>query len=138
MLTTLDFGNGPVSFFNGTPHAINLITDAEYKPKIRKYVGGRELAVIPASGEMLSAKLTSQIITEFGQGVYVCRQICTECDPLPALALRADYTIVSAMYATAYKQARYNPETNLVTIHDLVVESMDNPKPLGCRGFAVI
>lgn len=137
MLTTLDFGKGPITFFNATPHAINLIADAEYIPAVRKHVGGHEIATIPASGVMLSAKLTTTPTVDLGGGVQIARQICTACDALPDTAKRADYIIVSAMYATAYRQIHGQDGVNLITIRDLVVESADNPKPKGCRGFAL-
>lgn len=138
MLTKIDFGNGLKTFFNSTPHAVNVIADAEYKNVIRKWVGGREIAAIPPSGVMLSATLKTTPVTDLGSGVEICKQVATACDPLPDEARQVDYVIVSAMYGLAYRQIHGDDGVNLVTIRDLVVASEDNPKPVGCRGFAVI
>lgn len=138
MVTTLDLGNGPKSFFNATPHPINLITGAEYKAEVRKHVGGVEIAVIPPSGVLLSARLSSQFVAALGSGVEIARQIAVACDELPEEAKGCDYIIVSAMYAVAYRQVHGNDGVPLVTIRDLVVESVANPRPIGCRGFAEV
>lgn len=138
MTTTLDLGNGPKKFFNATPHSINLIADAVFRQKIRKHVGGREIAVIPSSGLLLSAKLDTQPVTDLGSGVEIARQVAVDCDDLPEEAKACDYIIVSAMYAVAYRQVHGDDGMPLVTIRDLVVESVDNPKPKGCRGFALV
>lgn len=138
MITTVDFGNGPKKFFNGTPHAINLISGAVFRQEIRKHIGGVQIAVIPPSGIMLSAKLDTLPVTDLGSGVEVARQIAISCDDLPEAAKTADYIIVSAMYAVAYRQLHGEDGLPLVTIRDLVVESVDNQKPTGCRGFALV
>lgn len=138
MITTIDFGNGPRTFFNGTPHSINLIADAVFRLEIRKHIGGTEIAVIPPSGVLLSAKLDTQPVVDLGGGVEVARQVAVACDDLPEEARTADYIIVSAMYAVAYRQVHGDDGVPLVTIRDLVVESVDNPKPKGCRGFALV
>lgn len=138
MITTLDLGNGPRKFFNGTPHSINLIADAVFRQEIRKHVGGVEIAEIPPSGVLLSAKLDTQPVIDLGSGVEIARQIAVACDELSEEAKSCDYVIVSAMYAVAYRQVYGDDGVPLVTIRDLVVESVSNPKPKGCRGFALV
>lgn len=137
-ITVVDFGNGPVRFYNATPHSINIIVGAEFDPSIRKWVGGHELAAIPPSGELLSAKLVDTPLNHLGSGVTVDRQTAEGCSPIPAAAMEANYIVVSAMYGVAYRQIYGEDGVPLVTIRDLVVESADNPKPRGCRGFAII
>lgn len=137
MTTTIDFGNGPKTFFNATPHSINIIADAVFRQEIRKHIGGHEIAEIPVSGTLLSARLDTQLVADLGSGVEIARQVAVACDELPDEAKQADYVIVSAMYAVAYRQVHGDDGVILLTIRDLVVESVDNPKPKGCRGFAL-
>lgn len=139
MLTTiLDLGEGPFECFNGTPHSINLVSGAVYRQDIRKHVGGEEIAVIPPSGILLSARLATVPCFYLGGGVEVARQVAVACDELPEAALGADLVVVSAMYATAYRQLHPQSKVRLATIRDLVVESVENPRPVGCRGFAFV
>lgn len=138
MTSTIDFGYGPKTFFNGTPHAINIIKDAVFCSAIRKYVGGTEIATIPPSGVVLSARLETQPVLELGSDVTVARQQAINIDALPEEAGHVDFIIVSAMYGVAYRQFHGNDWMPLVTIRDLVVESETDPRPRGCRGFAVI
>lgn len=138
MLVTLDLGNGPCRFFNGTPHPINLIAGAEYQSAVRKHTGGHEIAVIPPSGMLLSAELRTLPVVELGQGVTVARQVAVACDPMPETARAADYVIVSAIYALAYRQMFPGDSVKLVTPRDLVVASIEKPIPVGCLGFALV
>lgn len=137
MLTRIDLGSGPVSFFNGTPHPINLIAGAEFNSAIRKHVGGREIAVIPTN-TMLSARLETFPVADLGSGVTVAKQTAVSCDRLPKEVAHADYIVVSAMYGVAYRQIFSEPGVPLVTIRDLVVESAYNTRPVGCCGFALV
>lgn len=135
-VSIIDFGHGSVIFFNGTPHAINLMAGAEYKKDVRKHVGGSQVAAIPASGVMLSAQLETVPVSDLGSGITVAEQRVVSCDPLPSAALRADYVIVSAMYATAYRKLHGEDGVKLVTIRDLVVDE-ETKAPRGCLGFAL-
>lgn len=138
MTTTLNLGRGPVSFFNGTPHSINLMRDAEYVPSMRKHIGGVEVAEIPPSGVLLSARLATIPQIDLGCGVIIAKQEAVACDPLPQDALEADYIVVSPMYATAYRQIHGADGVKLLVPRDLVVESQDNPRPVGCLGFSIL
>lgn len=60
-----------------------------------------------------------------------------DCDPIPAEAADYDYIIVSALYASAYRQTHGDDGVPLVTIHQLVVRSEADPKPVGCCGFSL-
>lgn len=136
MLTVLNFGEKRVAFFNGTPHAINLIAGAVFDPLIRKAKGGEEIAEIPSSGILLSAKLSTSPTEYLGKGVTIAQQVVKSCDELPDEAKEADYIIVSALYASAYRQLHGEDGTPLVTIRDLVVAE-DGKTPRGCAGFAL-
>lgn len=132
-IVTLDLGNGPRRYFNATAHEINLITGATLNPAIRKWVGGTEIAVIPPSGVILSAKLVNKLVADLGSGVTVAQQQVASCDLIPSEARGADYIIVSAMYSTAYRRI-FGENPQVVTIRDLVVDECG--KPRGCIGFA--
>ena len=135
MPTVIDFGKGAVTFFNATPHSINIIEGAEYKAAIRKWIGGREIAVIPTD-TMLSAQLDMVPIADLGNGVTICEQQALSCDPLPPDAKAADYIVVSAIYGIAY-QMLHGLNSKLVSVRDLVVDS-ETYAPVGCRGLATI
>lgn len=137
MISIQDFGKGMVKFFNATPHSINIISGSQYKPEIRKHVSGEEIAQIPPSGVMLSAKIATEPVRDLGNDIIVARQVVMACDELPGEAKAADYVIVSAMYATAYRQIHGQDGVKLVTIRDLVVDEATG-KIIGCRGFALV
>lgn len=137
MPTKLNLGNGEKTFFNTTPHPINLVSDAVFNPAIRKFTGGEVVATIPPSGILLNANLKTVPVADLGSGIEVAEQQAISCDPIPPEAESCDYVIVSALYATAYRKLHGDDDTPLVTIRDVVVESSENPKPRGCRGFAL-
>lgn len=137
MIAVVDLGNGSIKFFNSTPHPVNIISGAVFNQVIRKHTGGVEIAVIPPSGVLLSARLTTIPVIDLGGDVTVARQEAAACDDLPDEARKADYIIVSAMYAVAYRNIHGDDGVPLVTIRDLVVESVYNPKPRGCCGFSL-
>lgn len=124
-------------FFNATPHAINIMADTEFVPSIRKYMGGAVVTTIPASGIMLNAVLRNVPVTTLDGGIPLVKNEVIDCDPIPAEALQADYIIVSALYAGAYRQLHGDDGVRLLTIHQLVVKSADDPRPVGCVGFSL-
>lgn len=136
MLTKINLGQGPISFFNGTPHPINLIAGSIFDPAIRKNRGGEEITAIPPSGILLSAKLTTEPKSYLGKGITIAKQVVTACDEIPEEAAEADYIVVSSLYATAYRQLHGDDGTRLITIRDLVVAD-DGITPRGCAGFAL-
>lgn len=138
MVPIIDFGRGPVSFFNGTPHAINLVAGARKNPNIRKWQGGEVIQTIPPSGIILDAQMSCYPVHDLGGGVLVSAMHYSQCDELPALARKADYVIASLLYCKAYR-ALHKPLPEgvyLVSPADMVVAA-DGRTPIGCRGFAL-
>lgn len=135
-IITLDLGNGAYTYFNGTPHAINLMVGATYDKDTRKHYDGSQVAAIPASGVMLSAKLETRPQVDLGMGITVAEQVVVDCDPLPECAKNADYIIVSAMYACAYRKKHGQDGVKLVTVRETVMSS-ETGKIIGCLGLAL-
>ena len=118
--------------FNGTPHNINIVTEARFDPTIRKYVADGEPSVvanIPSDG-VLSAKI------ETAEGepiddIPVYGKKVVGCDPIPR---GYDVVVVSALYVAAAKLMGFDV-SRLYTIADPVY-TPDGKTILGCRGIA--
>ena len=126
--------------FNGTPHSINIIREAVFKPEIRKFVVpslieltsiGKDVTVvvsIPSDG-VLSAKIDTVDLPDI-DGIPVYGKSIVGCDPLPE---GYDLYIVSALYVSAMR-AQGNDISKLYTVADPVY-SEDGRTILGCRGI---
>lgn len=119
--------------YNGTPHAINIVTGAVFKAEIRKYVipEGKEVTVvasIPSDG-VLSAKIDTVELPEI-DGIPVFGKAIVGCDPLPE---GYDLYVVSALYASAVR-AQGGDTSKLYTVADPVYTE-DGRTVLGCRGI---
>lgn len=119
--------------YNGTPHAINIVTGAVFKAEIRKYVipEGKEVTVvasIPSDG-VLSAKIDTVDLPDI-DGIPVYGKSIVGCDPLPE---GYDLYIVSALYASAVR-AQGGDTSKLYTVADPVYTE-DGRTILGCRGI---
>jgi hypothetical protein len=122
-----------MAIFNGTPHAINIITNGVSDPQIRKMVvpAGVEpeiSTVIPSHG-MLSAKISTVEAEPIG-GIPIFSKVITGIEPIPA---EYDVVIVSALYVSAARAAGL-PTDKLYTVADPVY-SPDGRTILGCRGI---
>lgn len=120
--------------YNGTPHAINIVTGAVFKPEIRKFVvpDGIEVTVvasIPSDG-VLSAKIDTVELPEIDGSIPVFGKAIVGCDPLPE---GYDIYIVSALYASAMRQMGEDT-SKLYTVADPVYTE-DGKTILGCRGI---
>jgi hypothetical protein len=118
--------------YNGTPHAINVVTGSVFNPAIRKYTGGTVVLSIPSTG-MLNAKVTTidlPSIPVFGNSIPVFGKSFSGVDALPD---GYDIYIVSAMYASA--AARNGVDMSKVyTVADPVYTD-DGNSFTGCRGI---
>ena len=115
--------------FNGTPHAINVVSGANFDPAIRKYIGGDVVVTIPSDG-VLNAKIDTVELSPVGN-IPAFGKTTTGFDPLPE---GYDVYIVSVLYATAYKGS--NPsDDRIYTVADPVM-SDDGKTFRGCRGIA--
>ena len=114
--------------FNGTPHAINVVSGSVFNPAIRKYTGGSIVLSLPSNG-MINAKITAvdlpavDDIPCFGKSI-------TGVDDLP---VGYDIYIVSALYSSAARAAGMDM-SKIYTVADPVM-SDDGNSFLGCRGI---
>ena len=115
--------------YNGTPHAINVITGAMFAPEIRKYIGGDVVATLLSDGT-LNALIDTVELPSFGDILVFGKEI-KGYDPLPD---GYDIYIVSVLYATAHKAANPKDE-RIYTVADPVM-SDDGKTFRGCRGIA--
>ena len=114
--------------FNGTPHAINVVSGSVFTPAIRKYVGGDVVLSIPSTG-MLSAKISTIDLPSIAD-IPVFGKSFSGVDSLPD---GFDVYIVSALYASAAKAAGVDC-SKLYTVADPVY-TPDGNSFLGCRGI---
>lgn len=114
--------------FNGTPHAINVVVGATFKPSIRKFTGGSVSHSIPSNG-MLNAKIETVTLPDI-EGVPVFNKQFSGVDSLPE---GYDIYIVSALYASAAKAAGMDM-SKIYTVSDPVM-SDDGQTFIGCRGI---
>ncbi len=118
------------SFVGG--HDLRIFADCEYDPAIRKYRGGRLVAVIPYSGRMLSARIAQDpadpveidgdMIPTFTPQRY------ESVDELPPVD-ECDFCIVSALYVAARRSLGLDT-SRLLTIGLPVV--VDEGRIVGC------
>lgn len=118
--------------YNGTPHAINIVTGAVFVREIRKFVlPGKDVTVvasIPSNG-VLSAKIDTVELPDI-DGIPVYGKSIVGCDPLPE---GYDLYVVSALYASAVR-AQGGDTSKLYTVADPVYTE-DGRTVLGCRGI---
>jgi hypothetical protein len=114
--------------FNGTPHAINVVTGASFNASIRKYTGGTVVLSIPSNG-MLNAKISAVDLPAV-DGIPCFGKSITGVDILPG---GYDVYIVSAIYASAAQRAGMDM-TKVYTIADPVYTE-DGNSFMGCRGI---
>ena len=118
---------------NLTPHTLNIISEAEFDPAIRKYRGGETVLTILSSG-MVSAKYAAQteldpILVEGVEVQTMSAPKWVSVDPLPE-AEEGTLLVVSALDVAACKELGI-PTNNLLTIGNAVVAE-DNRTVLGC------
>lgn len=125
--------------FNFTPHPVTIVTKAEFRPEMRKYVRTEDtetVATISSSG-VLSAKIESCDLEPIN-GIPVMGKKITACDPIPAEVGDDDIVVVSALYATAYTRLHGN-DRRLFTIADPVYVIEDGRTTIiGCRGICPV
>jgi len=114
--------------FNGTPHAINVVSGSVFTPAIRKYVGGDVVLSIPSTG-VLSAKISTIDLPSIAD-IPVFGKSFSGVDSLPD---GFDVYIVSALYASAAKAAGVDC-SKLYTVADPVY-TPDGNSFIGCRGI---
>lgn len=114
--------------FNGTPHAINVVSGSVFNPAIRKYTGGDVVLSIPSTG-MLNAKVSTVDLPAV-DGIPVFGKAFTGVDSLPD---GFDIYIVSAMYASAAAKNGVDM-SKVYTVADPVM-SDDGNSFIGCRGI---
>ena len=126
------------TIFNYTPHTINIVSESVFNPSVRKYEAPADsipAASIPSNG-MLSAKMA----TEEGNpvnGIPTFVKKVVGCDPLPAEVGQDDIVVVSALYATAYRQVN-GDDKRIYTVADPVYTPDDGSGKatiIGCRGI---
>lgn len=119
-----------VSYVGG--HDVVVYRDAVYDPSIRKYRGGMPVAVIPYSGQMLSAAARparEEMLLLNGVDVPVHEAAeWDHVDPLPGPET-CDFALVSAMYAAACRELGLET-SRLLTIGGVVVD--DAGRTIGC------
>lgn len=128
--------------WNFTPHAINIIEDCTFSPKLRKYVytGGEGKYIIKkalASDGILNAKIrTDNKPSDTIDGIPVWDKKITGIDNIPSDVKEDDIIIVSALYATAVAKCS-GKDLRMYTVSDPVyIEDTDgNFKIVGCRGI---
>jgi hypothetical protein len=114
--------------YNGTPHAINVVTGASFNANIRKYTGGTVVLSIPSNG-MLNAKINAVDLPAV-DGIPCFGKSFSGVDSLPD---GYDIYIVSALYSSAAIKAGMNM-SKIYTVADPVM-SDDGNSFLGCRGI---
>lgn len=122
------------TFFNGTPHPINVVANGVSSPAIRKFVVPEGMAPeitisIPSDG-MLNAKIES-VQADSINGVPTFGKKVIGCDPIP----EGDIIIVSALYVSAARAMGLDT-ARLYTVADPVY-SPDGKTILGCRGICL-
>ena len=117
-----------MKIFNGTPHAINVVSGSSFDPSIRKYTGGSVLFSIPSNG-MLNAKIAITAINSI-DGIPVFSKQFSGVDPLPD---GFDIYIVSALYSGAAQKQGVDL-SKIYTVADPVY-TYDGATVIGCRGI---
>lgn len=122
-------GKGKKMLINTTPHDINLYreSDAALDAKTRKLIakpGAKPYRTIPASGTLLNAKATEELLDPV-EGVTV-KSVVWKTDSLPN---DGNFYIVSALYKSA---ASAKDAKRLLAVGGVVYDNADNPRPIGC------
>lgn len=122
-----------MKIFNGTPHAINVVTNGVFATEIRKYVvpDGTEpqiVASIPSNGVLSAVIDTVEVEPMDGIPVYTKR--ISGCDSLPD---GYDIYIVSTLYVSAARACGMDT-SRLYTVADPVYTA-DGRTILGSRGI---
>lgn len=121
--------------FNFTPHAVVIMTGAEFRPEIRKYVrtsATTAVCWIPSSG-MLNAKMTTEE-SEPINGIPTFAKVIVGVDPIPDEVGPEDIVVVSALYASAYQRI-HGIDSRLYTVADPVYDDDYGMRIVGCRGI---
>ena len=128
--------------WNFTRHAINIIEDCAFNPKLRKYVytGGEGKYIIKkalTSDGILNAKIgVSDKPAKVIDGMPVWEKSIKGIDNIPDEVADDDIIVVSALYAAACSMCS-GKDYRLYTVSDPVyIEDTDgNFKIVGCRGI---
>ena len=115
-------------------HTINVYSDCEFNPEIRKYMGGALLCQIPYSGKMLSVEyeiISEEEITIDGKPIKVLLRKPKSIDLIPSKE-ECDYCIVSAEYACVCKSMGCDT-SRLLTMATPVVDK--EGRVIGTTGF---
>jgi hypothetical protein len=130
---------------NCTPHEINIYSDdsLDLSNPRRVYLKSPDqspVLVIPPSGLVLNATITESAIDNYAPlGVLPSLNIfCTSSfagielpHVVDAQYTESDLFIVSALYKSAALELGY--KLNMATVHGVIYQSEDNPRPIGCR-----
>lgn len=126
-----------MTIHNYTPHAITIVQEPYlYDAKIRKYTTTLENLSVAAKIEskgVLSAKIET-VSGEPVNGIPTFIKKVVGCDPLPDEIAADDIIIVSALYASAYRQV-HGDDTRIYTVADPVYNEEDPRMILGSRGI---
>ena len=129
-----------MTIFNFTPHKISIVEEPYlYDREVRKYTTTLKnlniTAEIESSG-VLSAKVET-VPGEPVNGIPTFVKKVVGCDPLPENVGDDDVVIVSAFYASVYRQT-YGNDSRLYTVADPVYNADDIRQILGCRGICPV
>lgn len=116
---------------NCTPHSVSIYYGTLYDPNGGYCIGGTEVATIPPSGIVATAKSSIQANTPLdvdGFPVPTCKRQFSSVTPLPE---DGDYFIVSAVYAQACSELGLDT-SKLLSPYGTV---KSNGKIIGCTGL---
>jgi hypothetical protein len=122
-------GGKLLHIFNGTPHSINIVKGSEFNDAIRKYTGGNVVLRIESNG-LLNAKIATVEVP--GESIPTFSKEIQGCDEYPD---DYDIVIVSALYATAYRNMFGEIPYSMRIVADPVMTD-DGKTFVGCRGLA--
>ena len=116
---------------NCTPHPVSIIFGTLFDPDLGHSIGGTQVAVIPPSGYVATAKSSIQARTPLvvdDVPVPTCKRQFCSVSPLPA---EGDYYIVSTVYAQACAELGLDT-SKLLSPYGTV---KDNGNIIGCTGL---
>ena len=126
-----------MAIFNYTPHQLVIVEEPYlYDSAIRKYTTNLDNLSVTAKIES-SGVLSAKIETVQGDpinGIPTFVKKVTGCDPLPDEVGEDDIVVVSALYASAYRQV-HGDDHRLYTVADPVYNADDPRMILGSRGI---
>ena len=129
-----------MTIINCTPHAINIYSaddcDLSNPRRITVTAGAKTIQVIPPSGNTLNAQLGKKVAGNIGNIPLYSVTYDGVDNPLDYGDLN-NYFIVSALFKTAFLHCNPDSHVKLLTVDSVVYDSMDNPRPVGCLGFAI-